>query len=492
MNSYAQPQQNPMEKADLSSKRRQEKALRGFKEVLADLVLMLQEGLGMETAYLYWINRSRHQFVMEAHATRLRDAVFQDRVAFSDHFLEAYKDIDKPQVLHVGDHLPRKAFTHYSEELPVEYVTLLPFVHNDETVAITVLEGNHKKQTAAQREVLYAYNNALANVLTTYLEVNDLNEAQKEWVHYEESLSFLKRPGHYAGLISDMLKTLQGYLQEGGVSFIVNGMGIWTNGLNSAATYKPVPLGMPMEKHTVAWEALRQGNPEFTIHFNNSPKRLSPRELHTDGATLAIPFVFSEHRKGLVLIYDKNPLLFKESVKHKLVNSVRLTALTIQSRLHNKDWETPLLVNAHAAFIPDLWERAVDQEIQCLRAGKGTYHTWVGLITLSELAEIRTQLRLEELNEMQKDLIHVFNPAQVGIPGFVGFYTDYTYMVLLQDKDPEAVNHWKQQLNEKFKDSVELRNGKFIKTGLKIGYTMLDGSEEDSYQVMNRIKKEYL
>ena len=52
MNSYVQPQQGKMDKAELSGKRRQEKALRGFKEVLADLVRLLREAMEVETVYL--------------------------------------------------------------------------------------------------------------------------------------------------------------------------------------------------------------------------------------------------------------------------------------------------------------------------------------------------------------------------------------------------------------------------------------------------------
>src|SRR5699024_10761485 len=207
----------------------------------------------------------------------------------------------------------------------------------------TVLEGKKEAVEADKRDTIYSYTNALANVLHTYLEVNDSHENQKEWVRYEEQLSFLDRPGHYAALLTDMLETLQSYLQEGSVSFVSPGMGIWANVFNAAKAVEAVPLGMPVEKHTVAWQALKQGSPEFAIHFNGSPKRISPRELYTEGATLAIPMLFKEQRKGVVLVYDNNPLLFKESVKHKLRNIVRLTALKMQTRLRKKQWEEDLL-----------------------------------------------------------------------------------------------------------------------------------------------------
>lgn len=489
MNSYAQTGKKDSTTAELIGQKRQEKALREFKEVLDDLVLMFRKATGVETVCLYWINRARRQFVMETKATTIAEVVFQDRVGFEDHFLNEYKDIQQPVSLKIGQDIDERAIAHYYDDvLPVEHLTLLPFTNNEETVAITVLESANEAFSDEQTDIIHSYINALGNVLNTYLEISDLYENQGEWVRYEESLSFLNKSGHSVGLLTEMLETMQQLVGEGSVSFVASGMGAWVNVLNSSSARRMLQLGIPMEKRTVAWDALKHGQPEFAIHFNKNPKRISPRELYTEGATLAIPMIFNDQRKGLVLVYEQNPLIFKESTKHKLINIVRLVSLKIGARLNRKE-EDRLLTNEYDAFIPDVWERAIDGEIERLQAGNTAHNTWVGLVTLENLSEIRTKFRLEELKLMQKDLVQIFNPGRVGIPGFVGFHADYVYLVMLQSKDPNAINHWKEELQEQFKTPVELTNGKEIYSGLNIGTIALNEHSKDSYNVISEVRR---
>lgn len=489
MNSYAQAEQKDDSTAELIGQKRQEKALREFKEVLDDLVMMLRKSTGVETVCLYWINRARRQFVMETKATSLSQVVFQDRAGFEDHFLNDYRNLDQPVALKIGRDIDARAVAHYYDDnLPVEHLTLLPFTNNKETVAITVLESKNEIFSDKQAEVIQAYINALGNVLNTYLEISDLYENQGEWIAYEESLSFLNTSGHSADLLNEMLETMQQLVGEGSVSFVANGMGTWVNVLNSSGAQRTLQLGIPMEKRTLAWDALKNGEPEFAIHFNKNPKRLSPRELHSAGATLAIPMMVNDHRVGLVMVYEQNPLVFKESMKHKLTNIVRLTSLKIGNRLTRKGNDR-LLTNEYDAFIPDLWESAINGAIARLKNGTSEYNTWIGLITLNNLSEIRTKFRLEELKMMQKDLVQTFNPGRFGIPGFVGFHADYLYIVVLQSKDSNAVNHWEDELREEFASPVELTNGKEINTSLNITTAALSEHSNDSYQVISEMRR---
>lgn len=489
MNSYAQAQSEDASTTELIGQKRQDKALREFKEVLEDLVLMLRKSTGVETICLYWINRGRRQFVMETNTTALSQVAFQDRSEFGDHFLNEFKDLKQPVTLRIGHDVSSQSISHYHHDLPVNYLTLLPFTNNDETVAVTVLESKNELESKEQGEVMRAYINALGNVLNTYLEISDLYENQGEWIDYDNSLSFLNKPGHVAGLIRDMLEALQLLVGEGSISFIASGMGSWVNVLNSGGARRMLQLGLPLEKRTVGWDALKSGEPEFAIHFNKNPKRLSPRELHSNEATLAIPMLMNEHRRGLVLVYEQNPLVFKESMKHKLTNMVRLTAMKVENRLSHKDNDW-LLTNEYDAFVPDLWEAAIDAEIKRLKNGTSEYTTWVGLVSLQNLSEIRTKFRLEELKLMQKDLVQLVNPGRYGIPGLVGFHADYMYLVILQSKDINAIDHWKEELNNDFSTSVELTNGKEINTRLHIAATALTEHSKDSYQVVTEVRRQ--
>lgn len=281
---------------------------------------------------------------------------------------------------------------------------------------------------------------------------------------------------------------IQSFLHDGGVSFVAQGMESWCNVMNAdQARYAP-PIGMQMEERSMAHEAAEQGVPEFAIHFNNNPKRLSPRELHSEGATLAIPLIMKDRRQGVVLVYDKNPLIFKEATKHKLINLVRVAGLQILSNNPKLDVDKPAFTNDYNAFLPDLWEQMVDSEIVRRANGALKYRSWFGLVTLSNLTELRTKLRMEQLDQMQRDLVAAFNPSQFGYPGILGYHSDYVYSFFIQSRDIDAVQHWTQSLKKKFSGSFELTNGIHIETGIKVGFVRLDDEYEDCYQVLSNAK----
>lgn len=488
MESYAKIRQKDRSHAEIIGQKRQEKALREFKQVLNNLLFLLRNSAGMETCSLYWVNRSRKQFVLETKTTALSNVMFQDRVRFEDHYLNQYKDITEPVSLTVGEGIQKEDLAHYYNEVPIQHVTLLPFINNGETVALTVLESGDHSFSEEESEIIYAYVNALRNMLNTYLEISDLYEKQAEWVDYETSLEIIETRSHHAGLIVRMINEMQHYLQKGGISFITQGMQGWCNTLNSEGAQLAPPIGMPLKERTLGYEALQKGKPEFSIHFNHNPKRLSPRELNTEGATLAIPMLFQDRRQALVLVYDQNPLIFKESAKHKFINFVRLTSLKIMANDPKLDIEHPFLNNEYQAFLPDLWERIVDSELQTIRDGGSNFTTWFGLITLENLSSLRTKLRLEDLQQMQKDLVYLFSPVHYGIFGIIGAHSDYVYTFIIQSKEQKAVGQWSKALKKRLQEPTELSNGIQIETSVKVGFTRLDSSQNDSYEVLSQAK----
>lgn len=488
MNSYASVQKQDRSNADIMGQKRQEKALREFKHVLKNLIFLLRSASEMETVYMYWVNRSRRQFVLETKSTALENVMFKDRLQFEDHFLNKYKDITEPKAVEIGEKLNEESLKHYYNEVPVRYVTLLPFVNNGETVAITVLESKNHIFTEGQSEVIHSYIEALRNVLNTYLEISDLYEQQNEWIDYEESIDQLDVRCHRTEMVKRLLNIIQGYLNEGGVSFIARGMESWCNVLNSDGAQDPLPIGMSIEDRSMASEAIENGEPEFAIHFNNSPKRISPREPHTEGASIAIPMLMNDRRQGVVLVYDKNPLIFKESTKHKLINLVRVAALQIIANDPNIDIDSSVFANKYGAFMPDFWKKTVDIELQNNRNQQNDFHCWFGLLTLSNLPKLRTKMRIDQLDQMQRDLIKALNPGQFGYTGILGYHSDYVYSFLIQNKDQKALEKWISALREKFSNSFELSNGMHIDTGINVGYVKLSGDYEDSYQVLSNAK----
>ncbi len=488
MDTYMQAGEKENANAEIIGEKRREKALREFKEVLEDLVFMLRRATGMQTVYLYWVNRQREQFVLETKSTELENVMFRDRLPFEEHFLNAHRDIGEARALKVGEEVKPEQLSHYYEEVPARHVTLLPFINNGETVAITVLESENDILSADNGEVVKAYVNALRNVLNTYLEISDLYESEQEWVEYEERLRVIGSRGHRSRLLANVVNEIQQFLNEGGVTFVGKAMGGWCSLLSSRDARHGPPAGMPLEQRTLGYEALENGKPEFAIHFNNNPKRLSPRERATEGATLAVPMLLEDRRQGLFLVYDQNPLVFKESTKHKIVNLVRLAALKMNANLDSPDPDRSIFANEYGGVLPDLWEIVVDQELEKLREGENRFHSWFGLLTLAELSRLRTRLRLEELNIMQKSLVAACNPSRFGFPGFIGSHADHVYAFLIQSRNEEAFGQWTGAVKKELADGIELSGGRKISSGIQVGYTRLKSSYEDSYQVLSNAK----
>src|SRR5690554_5917092 len=126
------------------STRREEKALLEFKHIMDDVVHLLRKSTDAVTACFYWVNRVREQFILETSATITPNVMFQDRINFDMLFLDSYKEIETIVQLELGKDLDGDQLRHYYDFVPVKYLTLIPFVNNGETVAVTVLETEEK------------------------------------------------------------------------------------------------------------------------------------------------------------------------------------------------------------------------------------------------------------------------------------------------------------------------------------------------------------
>lgn len=467
---------------------RQEKALREFKQILQDLVHLLRTSTKVELAYLCWVNRSREQFVWETNSTGLPNVMFQDRVAFQNHFLNSYKDAEEIIQLVVGEDIEKAKLIHYFDFVQAKNILIIPFINKGETVALTVLESEFEIDQEAIQDRIVSYNNAMVSVLDTYLEVVDLHENQQEWDEYEKSINKLDYRLHRVELIGKMMNEMQMHLPNGGAVFLAPGMDSWNVVLRSKDSRNAPQLGLSLEEKSLAYDALEKGEPLFTMHFNNNPRRISSSEKLTEGASYAIPLMVHDRRQGVIVCYDSDPLTFKESTKHKLANLARIASLSIQSSLKKSGVTQELLTQNFGAYMPELWEMALNTELVKIKKGEAP-HTWFGLVAPDDVTGLRTKYRLEDLQHIQTDFVKVLNPSKYGIPGFVGYNSDYVYAVLIQSKDEEAMTFWMEKLKSRLESGVHLSIGGLLRIQFKIGYTKLTGSSPNAYQVMEKAKK---
>lgn len=467
---------------------RQDKALREFKQIMEDLVHLLRTSTRVQLTYLCWVNHSRQQFVWETNSTTLPNVMFQDRVNFDHHFLNDYKNIEEITVLRVGEDVAKGKLMHYFDFVQAKTLVLVPFINKGETVAITVLESDLDVEVERVKDQILSYNNALVNVLDTYLEVVDLHEQQKEWEVYEESLSKFNPRQHKVEILKTMLNEMQSCIKTGSVSLLCHGMDTWNVVLNSEKSNKPNKIGLKVEEKSVAYDALEKGTPVFSMHFNNNPKRISSGEGITEGASYTIPIVIHDRRQAVVVVSDSDPLSFKDSTKHKLSNLARIAGLTIQATLSKTSMATDLLTYNFDAYMSELWEATIDTELKRAGASNRT-KTWFGLISPSDISALRTKFRLEELQKIQEDFVRFLNPSVYGLSGYIGFNSDYVYSFIIQSDKEEAIEEWIGKFKTRLAHGLRLSNGHTIDINFKIGLTQLDEECTNSYQVLTKAKK---
>lgn len=467
--------------------KREEKALLEFKHIMDDVVHLLRKSTEAETVYMYWVNRSRQQFVLETSSTTLPNVMFQDRINFEQMYLREYIDITKTVQLRVGVDVKNEQLRHYYDFVPVKNITLIPFVNNGELVAITGVETERPLNLPDFQETFSAYKNALINVLNTYLELTDLHENQKEWVDYEESLTRILPKHHRVDILDSMMEEMQHLLPSGGVSVVLRGMDVWTSVLTSSGAKKNPSIGLAVEEKSMVYDALQKGEPQFSIHFNQNPKRIATDEQHTEGATLVIPLIISGRRHGVVVAYDANPLTFKESTKHQLINLARIATLSIQVNLGKIPVHEDLFTTEYGSFIPDLWEKTLEKEIG--RKELDNQNVWFGLITIENIQTLRSRLRLEDLKRLQKTLVRILNPSRLGFNGYIGFNSDYVLSYLLFSEDLHQHGEWMNAAEEIFKKPVELSDGQKIDVEIRCGYTKLEKMDTDVHEIISKAKK---
>lgn len=453
-----------------------------------DIVHLLRKSTQSQSVYLNWVNRSREQFVLETKSTSLPNVMFRDRVMFDQHFLENYADLDELKQLKVGVDIKQEELSHYYDFVPVRHLLLIPFRNNGETVAITVIESEIKLDISEIDPSLSAYRSALANVLNTYLEITDLYAQEQVWSDYEDSLSSINPKHHKVDIISRMADEMQKLIPAGSISVLLRGMEVWTNVFNTRNNGQCPTPGLLVEEKSMAYDALQKGEPQFSIHFNQNPKRISGDEENTEGATLAIPLVIDGRRHGVVLAYDKNPLTFKESTKHQLINLVRVAMLSIQVNLDRLPVDKDLFTTDYGSFIPDLWELSIKKELN--RESQSAGKVWFGLVTIENIQSLRSKFRLEELNRIQRTLVKLMNPSLMGFHGYIGFNTDYVFTYLVFCDSDEQHSKWVNVLEDRFRAPVELSDGKQVQLNLKSGFVPIEPGTGDVYDVITKAKKE--
>lgn len=407
----------------MKDRRQPETALEHFKRMARELLILLRMAAGMPTASLHWVNRSRRQFVLEAAESVVAHASFSDRVAMADSYLRGFDMLERPAVLTVGVDVPPEALTHYPGGCPVSYLTVIPLTHNEETVALAVLEGDDADVLLLKSAAIRSYSSAMAHLLHTFLELSDYAADEDQWAAYEERLRTWPNRSDVPDTLDTLLDQMAALVPDGSVSILARVFDRWCVVLNHERAAVAPPLGTVMDDQSVAFHALQSGLPEFATHLGASPKRVARSEPPVKGATLAIPLLMHDRRQAVVMVTVENMRFFKESVRHKLVNLVRVAALRLTSGTTAFLAGHDMLAQDKSGLAPGMVDKAMVREF---RRGPAR----VGLATVRDVSSLRARLRMDEMKAVQRTVQAALNPARYGYSGLCGPHADFITLIL--------------------------------------------------------------
>jgi hypothetical protein len=465
--------------------KREEKALRNFKKVLREMLRMLMRSTRSQTVSLHWVNLQRQQFVLESYCTALSNTTFQDRIDFANSYLNEFKDIKDPVMLIVGEDLPAEALSHYYKDVPVKYLFILPFINNKETVGLTVIESNQAELSPEETDAIDAYQHALGHLLYTFIELSDLAKDEAQWFRYEEVLESIGSREDPAMLMDHILVQLQSFLSKGSVSLVCRTAGEWKVVLNSVYSTNPPRIGTVIHEQALANAALKTGSPQFAIHFNHTPRRVSLAEPPANGATLVIPLLMSDRRQAVFVINDENPLVFKESVKHKMTNMIRVLGLKMTAGHPVQRMDQDLFCNELGVLQSNMLDRTVHREIQ-RSALFPDIHTWVCMFTFDEVNGIRTRFGLDVLKHLQRQIVKRSSEQLVQTGSIVTFHADYIYVAVIQSDSENGVETWKKHLNS---DQPYQCGKDYVRLNFRTAEVKVDRAFGDSHELLQRVKR---
>lgn len=464
--------------------------LLNFKKVVRDMLLLLRTSLQAETVSMHWVNTHRDIFVLASYSTMRRDVVYQDRVRREKHFLKNYSSIKSITRLEKNIHFQSCDLEHYTSSPPINYIYLVPFVFNAETVAITTIETSKKPELkAGDEQMITAYQKVLGRMLQSYQEVSELVERQTEWVDYDQiirELSKAEDPLELASMLVDKLQIFMG--DSGGVVLLARGLNEWHSVLYSTEAKYPPPIGLALEKGSIGARALSDGEPFFSPHFNANPKRISVSEPLCYGASHAIPIMHRQRRQLLVLAYSENPFLFNEAVKHKISNLCRIAGLRLEAMLPELDVYENIFSTGVSSYSRELVSGILTSLSEHMRLQTPAMSTWIGMLSIGNINDLRTRYRLEDLTKMQQQVMSKIRPQNYGIPGIIGAYSDYVYTFLLQSTDESAFLSWTGSVKEAFREPLPLSEHGSELLQLNTGVIRLNG-ELETDAVLQKIKK---
>jgi len=428
----------------MSDPKNDDAALRHYKSVVSEVLALFRKAAGATTVSLHWVNRSRKQFVLESAVSDIPHARFADRVPMAESYLNGFDLLTRPVTLEVGTDVAPTALTHYLDGCPVTHITIQPLEYHREVVALAVVETTSKTVLTDAKSEFASFTAAMGHLLFTFLELSERTHDEQQWTDYEAMLQKAVGRGDEIAVLERLVDQAASLIPTGAVSLLVRANAAWQVVLNHPGSVDALPVGLSVEEHSLVFQALKTGHPEFATHLGGSPKRVNSAEPILKGASLAVPMLLHDRRQAVLLVSDENLLFFRESNRHKLTNLVRVAGLRLVSGTTKYQAGADFLSADTGSLHADVFDAALRREV------KRTPPV-VAMVTVKQVPSLRSRLRMDELKAVQQLIGDLLAPHRHGVSGLVGVHSDFVFTVMLHGDDtiktryPEMVaDLWKK------------------------------------------------
>lgn len=475
---------------DTNSEKKEKENQKKFKKVIREMLFLLRMSLRADTLYMHWYNSRKDIFVLENYSTDQKNIVFQDRVSREKLFLGKYATIKTITRLEANVHFTSADLSHHTPSSPVKTIFLIPFVNNAETVALITAEYvDNVTFSKSDEKATEAFQKALTGFLHTSLQLNELTKEDSDWPKYDLVANKLIKTTGLFDLLKGLIEEIQEIVNDkSGTLLLARALDNWHTVLYSEGTSYPPPVGIEVQKNSIAEQALAEGEPVFITHFNASPSRISVVEPLYKGATLAIPIMHCQRRQLLVMVYGEDPALFTETLKHKVIHLCRVVSLKLEALFPHLEVPENLFSGTLSCYSYELISGSLSTILNQSRKCPTSLKTWGGMISIGNIVDFRTRYTLQELRELQKEALVRIKPQNFHLTGIIGKYSDYVYLFILQSADENAFNKWIEKLRAAVREPILFSDNKKETVKIHFGYCIVD-EEEDADTIINKSKK---
>lgn len=202
---------------------------------------------------------------------------------------------------------------------------------------------------------------------------------------------------------------------------------------------------------------------------------------------MVIPLLMSDRRQAVFVINDENPLVFKESVKHKMTNMIRVLGLKMSAGQQVQRLDQDLFCNDLGVLQSNMLERMIHREIQ-RSALFPEIHTWVCMYTFDEVNSIRTRFGLDVLKQLQRQIVKRSSEEVGHANSVTTFHADYIYVALVQSDSEKGLENWKKHLNL---DHPYPCGKDYIKLSFRTAEVKVERAYSDAHELLQRVKRAF-